>query len=220
MKIVSSEVAYYQWERPIPITNGLHTYTHVSFGIVKLHTDAGVTGIGITAARTGERAFINSFAERVVGADPLWSEAIWSSLWSPKMSGRRGYETRALSAIDFAVWDIKAKVAALAEAHHVGVVPHNPLSPVSTAACLQIAASAPNFALQEYPADSWSSFVRRPPVGDLVDGAAQHDGHGFLALNGNSGIGVTLRDDAAEKWPYRPRPLRARLNSDGSVLDQ
>jgi galactonate dehydratase len=112
------------------------------------------------------------------------------------------------------------KVAALAEAHHVGVVPHNPLSPVSTAACLQIAASAPNFALQEYPADSWSSFVRRPPVGDLVDGAAQHDGHGFLVLNGNSGIGVTLRDDAAEKWPYRPRPLRARPNSDGSVLDQ
>ena len=29
------------------------------------------------------------------------------------------------------------KVAALAEAHYVGVVPHNPLSPVSTAACLQ-----------------------------------------------------------------------------------
>ena len=32
------------------------------------------------------------------------------------------------------------KIAALAEAHHVGVVPHNPLSPVSTAACLQLAA--------------------------------------------------------------------------------
>ena len=41
--------------------------------------------------------------------------------------------------------------AALAEARHVGVVPHNPLSPVSTAACLQIAACIPNFALQEYP---------------------------------------------------------------------
>jgi galactonate dehydratase len=41
------------------------------------------------------------------------------------------------------------KIAALAEAHHVGVVPHNPLSPVSTAACVQIAACIPNFALQE-----------------------------------------------------------------------
>ena len=38
------------------------------------------------------------------------------------------------------------KIAALAEAHHVGVVPHNPLSPVSTAACLQLAACIPNFA--------------------------------------------------------------------------
>ncbi len=35
------------------------------------------------------------------------------------------------------------KVAVLAESRHVGVVPHNPLSPVSTAACMQIAASAP-----------------------------------------------------------------------------
>ena len=43
------------------------------------------------------------------------------------------------------------KIAALAEARHVGVVPHNPLSPVSTAACIQIAAAVPNFALQEYP---------------------------------------------------------------------
>ena len=33
------------------------------------------------------------------------------------------------------------KIAALAEARHVGVVPHNPLSPVSTAACIQIAAA-------------------------------------------------------------------------------
>jgi galactonate dehydratase len=85
---------------------------------------------------------------------------------------------------------------------------------------LQIAALAPNFALQEYPTDSWSSFVERPPVGDLVAGAAQLDEHGFLVFNDNPGIGVTLREDAAEKWPYRPRPLEARLNVDGSVVDQ
>ncbi|MGX8943308.1 enolase C-terminal domain-like protein [Symbiopectobacterium sp. Eva_TO] len=35
------------------------------------------------------------------------------------------------------------KIAALAEAHDLMVVPHNPLSPVSTAACLQIAVSIP-----------------------------------------------------------------------------
>ena len=36
------------------------------------------------------------------------------------------------------------KIAALAEAHDVLVIPHNPLGPVSTAACLQICASIPN----------------------------------------------------------------------------
>src|SRR5919108_4874046 len=55
------------------------------------------------------------------------------------------------------------KIAALAEAHHVGVVPHNPLGPVSTAACLQLAACIPNFALQEYPLGE-----DRPPKSEIV----------------------------------------------------
>lgn len=42
------------------------------------------------------------------------------------------------------------KVAAMAEAHHVQVVPHNPLSPIGLAACLQLAAAIPNFAIQEF----------------------------------------------------------------------
>ena len=43
------------------------------------------------------------------------------------------------------------KVAAIAEAHDVLVIPHNPLGPVSTAACLQICASIPNLGIQELP---------------------------------------------------------------------
>ena len=42
------------------------------------------------------------------------------------------------------------KIAALAESYHVGMIPHNPLSPVSTAACVQLDACIPNFTLQEY----------------------------------------------------------------------
>ncbi|MDR1078915.1 MAG: mandelate racemase/muconate lactonizing enzyme family protein, partial [Propionibacteriaceae bacterium] len=45
--------------------------------------------------------------------DATMTEAIWASLWSPKLSGRRGYETRALSSIDLALWDVKAKYAGL-----------------------------------------------------------------------------------------------------------
>ena len=54
------------------------------------------------------------------------------------------------------------KVAAMAEAQHVKVIPHNPLSPVSTAACVQLDACIPNFALQEYTGES------EPPKSELL----------------------------------------------------
>ena len=107
------------------------------------------------------------------------------------------------------------KIAALAEAHHVGVVPHNPLSPVSTAACLQIAACVPNFAIQEYPLGE-----DQPPKRDMVSGIAQHDGHGYLVISDRPGIGVELEPDALEKCPYVPREVQTRLHADGSVVDQ
>jgi galactonate dehydratase len=113
------------------------------------------------------------------------------------------------------------KVAALAEASHIGVVPHNPLSPVSTAACLQIAATAPNFVLQEFPNDSWGvAGDMRPDPDQLVSGAATHDGEGFVTISNEPGIGVALRAGAAERYPYRKREILTRLHADGSVVDQ
>jgi galactonate dehydratase len=113
------------------------------------------------------------------------------------------------------------KVAALAEAMHVGIVPHNPLSPVSTAACLQIAATAPTFVVQEFPNDSWGEKGdSRPDPSSLVRGAAEHDGHGFVAINDSPGIGVALQPGAAERYPYRKREILTRLHVDGSVVDQ
>lgn len=107
------------------------------------------------------------------------------------------------------------KIAALAEARHVGVVPHNPLSPVSTAACLQIAATAPNFALQEYPIGE-----DVPPKSNMVTGIAEHDGKGFLVISDEPGIGLELKEDAVEKCPETPREVVTRLHADGSVVDQ
>lgn len=106
------------------------------------------------------------------------------------------------------------KIAALAEAHHVGVVPHNPLSPVSTAACLQIAACVPNFALQEYPIGE-----DQPPKVDIVKSAVKHE-NGFLIIPDAPGIGIELAEDAQEKHPYRMRWVGTRLQVDGSVMDQ
>jgi galactonate dehydratase len=106
------------------------------------------------------------------------------------------------------------KIAALAEAHHAGVVPHNPLSPVSTAACIQLAACIPNFALQEYPRGEGE-----PPKSEIVRSPLKLE-DGFLVIPDTPGIGVELAEDAAERHPYRPRGVRTRLHVDGSVVDQ
>ena len=106
------------------------------------------------------------------------------------------------------------KIAALAEAHHVGVVPHNPLSPVSTAACIQLAACIPNFALQEYPLGE-----NVPPKSDIVKSTLKLE-NGFLIIPDAPGIGIELAEDAAERYPYRPRKVHTRQHVDGSVIDQ
>lgn len=106
------------------------------------------------------------------------------------------------------------KIAALAEAHHVNVVPHNPLSPVSTAACIQLAACIPNFALQEYPLGE-----NVPPKSEIVKSTLRLE-NGFLIIPDAPGIGVELAEDAAERYPYRPRTVHTRLHVDGSVVDQ
>jgi galactonate dehydratase len=107
------------------------------------------------------------------------------------------------------------KIAAIAEAHYVGVVPHNPLSPISTAACLQLAASIPNFTIQEYPIGELE-----PPKSEIVkEPLKQKDG--FLMIPDGPGIGVELADDAETRFPpIAYGEIGARLNVDGSVMDQ
>ena len=106
------------------------------------------------------------------------------------------------------------KIAALAEARSVGVVPHNPLGPVSTAACLQIAACIPNFALQEYPLGE-----KVPPKSDFVKETIKREG-GYLIIPVKPGIGIELDEEGLKKHPYRPRDMVTRLHEDGSVFDQ
>lgn len=106
------------------------------------------------------------------------------------------------------------KIAALAEGFGVQVVPHNPLSPVSTAACMQIAASCPNFAIQEYPLGEDCA-----PKNRIVKSTVRREG-GFLIVPDAPGIGIELTDGIEEEYPYRPRAYVTRIQEDGSVFDQ
>lgn len=112
------------------------------------------------------------------------------------------------------------KVSALAEASHTGLVPHNPMGPVITAASLHVAANSPTFALQEYPEHrAGADYFGSPPASEIVEGVADVDGEGFLPVPRAAGLGLRLRGDAAERFPARRRGLRARRLDDGSMAE-
>jgi galactonate dehydratase len=104
------------------------------------------------------------------------------------------------------------KVAAMAEAHHVKVIPHNPLSPVSTAACVQLDACIPNFALQEYTGES------EPPKSDLLVTPLELV-NGYLTVPESPGLGIEL-NEAALEGSENPKILDTPIGFDGSVQDR
>jgi L-alanine-DL-glutamate epimerase-like enolase superfamily enzyme len=111
MKIRAVEVERYSWARSVPITDGNATYTHVNLAFVKVHTDEGVTGIGLGAGGAIEQAAVEKLAPLLIGEDPVDVERLWPKMWVPKLMGRRGLTTRAISSIDMALWDIRGKLA-------------------------------------------------------------------------------------------------------------
>ena len=58
-----------------------------------------------------------------------------------------------------------------------------------------------------------------PPKSEIVNSPLRVEG-GFIVIPDSPGIGIELADDAAERWPYKPREVNTRLHLDGSVVDQ
>ena len=113
MKITSITTEEFRWPRRVPIRNGKHTYTHSGLGIVKIATDENISGIGLGGTGLIGQATIETLKRELIGEDPIDVERLWHKMWVPKIIGRRGLTTRAISAIDIGLWDIRAKVAGL-----------------------------------------------------------------------------------------------------------
>lgn len=105
------------------------------------------------------------------------------------------------------------KICALAEAHDVLVIPHNPLGPVSTAACLQICASIPILAFRSCPASAERAEDK------MVKEPLRFE-NGCMLIPEAPGIGIELADDAEELYPANERGSNAaRRAFDGAVKD-
>lgn len=187
-----------------------------------------------------------TFANAIVDARPLFVEdpirpenpaamaRVADRIAVPIATGERFatlYEFQELfrrDAVEFARVDVALcggitgakKVAALAEAHHVQLVPHNPLSPIGLAACLHIAASVPNFAIQEYTTGFVYQSTPEHLGSNLVDHVPHPDDRGFVPVPTRPGLGVNLRDDVESIRPPVTLPIRMRPHYDGFVVDQ
>src|SRR5580765_2217598 len=113
MKITGITTKEFRWPRHKPIANGKHTYTHVNFAVVEIATSDGIVGIGLGSGGAIERATIEQLTPILTGEDPIDVERLWRKMWEPKLIGRRGLTTRAISSIDIGLWDIRARVAGL-----------------------------------------------------------------------------------------------------------
>lgn len=114
------------------------------------------------------------------------------------------------------------KVAALAEAHNIQIVPHNPLSPIGLAACLQIAAAVPNFAIQEYATgfEGGVFTTSSSHLGSNIVDYVPKPVDGFVDIPTRPGLGINLLEDAQSIRAPLVQPVKMRRHIDGFVIDQ
>ena len=117
MKIIDVVAELYSKPYDKPITNGKYTYYASKTVMVRIDTDEGVSGVGMCGAgglghpRSKDVivSVIEDMTQALIGEDPFNVERIWETLYQPKLFGRKGLATRAISAIDIALWDVIAR---------------------------------------------------------------------------------------------------------------
>jgi L-alanine-DL-glutamate epimerase-like enolase superfamily enzyme len=104
------------------------------------------------------------------------------------------------------------KIAGWCETHYIDLPVHNPIGPVSTAACLHLNLSCPNFGVQELPrrpGESLNDVVLHQPVWE----------DGYLLPPTRSGLGIDSDREAAQRYPFEVTGLPLIRHSDGSFTN-
>lgn len=82
--------------------------------LVRVHTDAGQTGIGecmVRFAPEATAAIVRELGEALIGIDPVQTSSAWQLMYSVMMNRGhlKGFFMEAVSGIDIALWDLKGK---------------------------------------------------------------------------------------------------------------
>jgi len=100
------------------------------------------------------------------------------------------------------------RIAAMAEAYDVALAPHCPIGPLGLAACLQLAAATPNFAIQEMslgihyngPSEDLTTLVSNPAIFAISEGT--------IAIPEGPGLGVEIDEAAVREMASDPHRWR------------
>ena len=156
----------------MPIKGGFADATRkvetLGFTIVRIGTDQGLEGIGVTYHEVGgeaTRALIQyNIAPKLIGRDPLENEVLWQEFFHfLRGVGRKGLTFCALSAVDIALWDLKGKILGLPLYRLLGG--NNPKVPV-------------------YTSGGWTSYSDD----ELVEEATGMVGRGYTAIKLKVGV--------------------------------
>jgi L-alanine-DL-glutamate epimerase-like enolase superfamily enzyme len=104
------------------------------------------------------------------------------------------------------------KIAGWCETHYIKLALHNPLGPVSSAACLQLNLATSNFGVQEQPRRTGTVLTDVVPV-------QPEWRDGYLLPPTRPGLGIEFDREAARKHPYQMRDLPNLHREDGSFTN-
>jgi L-alanine-DL-glutamate epimerase-like enolase superfamily enzyme len=104
------------------------------------------------------------------------------------------------------------KIAGWSETHMIDIAVHNPIGPVSTAACLHMSLATPNMLVQELP--------RRPgeSMADVIRSDHQWT-DGWLIASDAPGLGLEVDWDAFARYPFTHQGLPLLHREDGAFTN-
>jgi L-alanine-DL-glutamate epimerase-like enolase superfamily enzyme len=114
--VASIRTDFYQVPLPVVLTDATHgVMPHFELVTVRVQDSDGAAGLGYTyAVNSGAEAFAvlvdRYLAPVVVGLDVDRTEQVWEKMWwAVHYAGRGGHATSAISAVDIALWDLRAR---------------------------------------------------------------------------------------------------------------
>ena len=119
MRINRIDTTYYRLPPHRRILDAIQEVEHLDVIAARLYTDDGEEGLGYTytIGRGGKATKVlldTEIVPLILGEDPLDIERLWEKMWwGLHWIGRHGLTLLCSSAVDIALWDLKAKMSGL-----------------------------------------------------------------------------------------------------------